>query len=195
MDNLMNILLGHILDGDKKGAKSKPKRNKGRPKSVDIEEETKKLAEEQELLKEKAQDQIEKIALKRLEESMRKEQDEINNKLYRYRHDAQRNLEEERRKYLINKEMELLTAPTKRMGWEIVDNNMNHLRASLNGVHVFDINRGLTTFSLRLIGEMLSRAVDAKVNKSYSSFNLYELKNKAEAILRNIESIEKRASK
>lgn len=197
MQNLLDILLAQILDGDKK-EKEESKNGFGRPKKQNTSAEEAAKAEE-EALKLEAEKAVERRAKKRLEELMKKEAIEMDNMQSKQkrmvRNEAKDRAKEEERAAFISS----LVAPTGRMQWDLFEGNPDHLQAFLNGEHAFDIKRGLMTYKLQFVDagrpnkkSMLQRAKDVGIGNNFSSFNVYDLKTKAETLLKRIESLEKK---
>jgi hypothetical protein len=195
MENLMEILLDRMLNGDKKD--KAPKKTRGRPKKekVSIED----VLKAEEALQLKAKEEVRKRAQKRLDEAMKKQADEVNilrSKQKRMFRNEQRLIEEKERE---DAQIASIIAPTKRLQWDLVDGNIQHLRAFLNGRHIFDIKRGILTYKLYLSDlkvekgvSFAQRAKDVQMGNNFSGLNVYDLKTKAENVLKRIEELEKR---
>jgi hypothetical protein len=146
-------------------------------------------------------EEVDKEALRRVRQKIqdkeKREQQELDDALGRARRDKRKGQDEEKRQKENEAFVQTITAPTKRLAWECVDGKASHLRGLLNKVPVFEIKIGVMTYHLRFLeGEkkpdLLERAKAAKTQGSFTSVDILGLKKKAEKVLAQIESFEKR---
>lgn len=189
----MNILLGRILDGDKKEAKDKPKKERGKPKKtiLSAEEMAEALRIEEEAAKLKAEKEVMRRAQKRLDEIMKKEDEEMNALRSKQKRIIRNESKENVRMKMREDYLTSLLSPTKRLKWGFVDDNESHLRGFLDTKPVLDIKRGVISYTLHLGDALALRAKNVGMRNNFSSFNVYDLKTKAETVLKRIENLER----
>lgn len=176
MDSLLDILLSQMLNGKKKPEKQE---KDAYPEGSDDPKEGDPTLEEQ------AELEVRKRAQRRMEELMKAEEVRIEEAISRQKRKL-RNIKAQEQKQSVKESfLSSLVVPTKRLQWDLVDNDPDRLRAFLEGEHVFDIKRGIMTYKLSLVGNtsLFHRAERSKQSNVHSSVDVYRLKSKAEKMI------------